>query len=1327
MKNRIRKRLAALALSLAMVAGLLPGVALAAPEEEVILIFTSLNNKYAKLENLLPNALKTQNLQKDKVTKIQISGTSPILSSDQWGVLREYCKPDSGWDKLTTIDLSGMTKLETIQSPNKSTYDKTADRLQSIKLPVGLKTISSHVFYNCPNLILSELPDSIETIEANAFANLTQLPLKKLPSSLKTVGGNAFIGCTNLILTDLPPNLTTIGNASFRDCPNLTLSKLPDTLTKISDNAFYGCTGLSEMQFPANLTSIGQYAFYECSNLSTLQFSGATAPTLSNKNALQKLPQIGELIYPPGADYSKIIAALPSGWTKTESLTLPVTLNEGDSLTAKIETAVAAASHSKNKYTTIQITGNAAEISDDDWNALRDCYHDNSEWENLTDLDLSGMTQLTKIAGLDESSSSFRKNMGRLINATLPEQISAIESFAFSDCFNLKLNKLPNSLTTIGNGAFNNCKKLALTALPAKVDHIGERAFSYCGLLELTELPSRLTTIEAYAFSNCAALNLGKLPDSVKHIGNGAFYTCDKLALTVLPAALETIGEDAFGYCPALNLSSLPASVSAIGEKAFRNCRGLKAMDLSGCTNLTAIPNDLFYECVSLTQVTLPDSAVSIGDQAFAGCILLAAIDLPSSTAALGKDAFSFCSVLSSVRFRAVSCPALDTGAFSGVADSGTVFIPYGAGGYDAAWLAAHFPAGWQLVTLGGPEEEQATLTPGGTCWFDLSGVDIPGTRNGSLPDGSLRWSPFTYAGTVNAYVLNNASDGQPGAADDAANTTDPAGTYGYRYDHSLFISEYNLSSDVSWRELNGAGLLFGQDYINGGAGYILRAPSVGNHSSGTGDHTRGLPLSNEWDSILAGGGTYIKNWTDVYSLGQDTTAQGYALRGYDASHGWNDTDSAGIDARPGYRPVLEALAPNTLKAIRLHLSGGTLAGADQIGNMDIVYAGDSFTAPSADGFARPAGKNGDYFMWRGNDGSLYAAGAAVPASVASLTAVWEDPEPSGSGGGGGGSSYCRRTLTDKPTGLTVSGDVIHVSAVLSVTTGTLHDAGEAGCDLLRAAEKAGRLLGVFDISLSYGFRGKLSVSLPVADHDGQVLTVAHCLDGKLTLTDAKAANGLITVETDSLSPFAVLDGTYTKADLEQFLLPFTDVRESDWFHNAVLYVYINGLMNGTSQTTFEPYGGSSRAMLATILYRMEGVPSILGEGRAFFTDILAGRWYTDAVTWCAANGLAKGYGNGRFGPDDPLTREQLVTLLYRYAAWKGWDTSAGAKTDLHSYPDVAQVSGWAVPAFQWACGAGIVEGMTDGRLAPKAGANRAELAQILARPLPKYASQPNG
>lgn len=1325
MKNRIRKRLAALALSLAMVAGLLPGVALAAPEEEVTLP-VELKGNAAKLEGLLTKALTTASLQKQTVTTIKINGAVTTLSKDNWTLLRQYCNPGSGWDKLTTIDLSesSLTSIANLGTPVK------AENLVTVRLPASLQTIGNQAFNQSPNLIITALPDRIETIGQSAFANLTKLSLQKLPNNLQTIGPNAFENCTSLALTELPPALTTIGNASFKNCTSLNLTKIPEKLTSIDHYAFYGCTALTELEFPACINKIGSNAFLECSQLSLLRFNSDTPPTIQ-RDSFNRVAATGDIFYPFGSDYS-ILQSINTvkDWRFTSFLsTLKVTFNSGDSMQNQIEAALSSQTLTKNAVSTIQVTGNATEISDDDWNALRDCYHDNSEWENLTDLSLSGMTQLTKIAGLDESSSSFRKNMGRLINATLPEQISAIESFAFSDCFNLKLNKLPNSLTTIGNGAFNNCKKLALPALPAEVDHIGERAFSYCGLLELTELPSRLTTIEAYAFSNCAALNLDKLPDSVKHIGNGAFYTCDKLALTVLPAALETIGEDAFGYCPALNLSSLPASVSAIGEKAFRNCRGLKAMDLSGCTNLTAIPNDLFYECVSLTQVTLPDSVVSIGDQAFAGCILLAAIDLPSSTNALGEDAFSFCSVLSSVRFRAVSCPALATGAFSGVADSGTVFIPYGADGYDAAWLAAHFPAGWQLVTLGGPEEEQATLTPGGTYWFDLSGVDIPGTRNGSLPDGSLRWSPFTYAGTVNAYVLNNASDGQPGAADDAANTTDPASTYGYRYDHSLFISEYNLSSDVSWRELNGAGLLFGKDYISGGAGYILRAPSVGNLSSGTGDHTRGLPLSNEWDSILAGGSTYIKNWTDVYSLGQDTTAQGYALRGYDASYGWNDTDSAGIDARPGYRPVLEALAPNTLKAIRLHLSGGTLAGADQIGNMDIVYAGDSFTAPSADGFARPAGKNGDYFKWRGNDGSLYAAGAAVPASVASLTAVWEDPEPSGSGGGGGGggSSYCRRTLTDKPTGLTVSGEQIHVSAVLSVTTGTLHDAGEAGCDLLRAAEKAGRLLGVFDVSLSYGFRGKLSVSLPVANHDGQVLTVAHCLDGKLTLTDAKAANGLITVETDSLSPFAVLDGAYTKADLEQFLLPFTDVRESDWFHNAVLYVYINGLMNGTSATTFEPYGGSSRAMLATILYRMEGTPSILGEGRAFFTDILAGRWYTDAVTWCAANGLAKGYGNGRFGPDDPLTREQLVTLLYRYAAWKGWDTSAGAKTDLHSYPDAAQVSGWAVPAFQWACGAGIVEGMTDGRLAPKAGANRAELAQILARLLPKYASQPSG
>ena len=193
-------------------------------------------------------------------------------------------------------------------------------------------------------------------------------------------------------------------------------------------------------------------------------------------------------------------------------------------------------------------------------------------------------------------------------------------------------------------------------------------------------------------------------------------------------------------------------------------------------------------------------------------------------------------------------------------------------------------------------------------------------------------------------------------------------------------------------------------------------------------------------------------------------------------------------------------------------------------------------------------------------------------------------------------------------------------------------------------------------------------------------------------------------------SSYAVVIDKVSHASVE---LPFTDVGESDWFYEAVAYVHQKGLMNGTSATTFSPNSGTTRAMTAIILYRLEGSPSSPGEGGAF-TDVPA--YYADAVDWCAAQGLVTGYGGGRFGPDDPVTREQLVTLLYRYAQYKKWDVSVGENTNILSYTDAFDISEWAVPAFQWACGADIINGTTDQRLTPKAGATRAQLATVLLR-----------
>ena len=285
-------------------------------------------------------------------------------------------------------------------------------------------------------------------------------------------------------------------------------------------------------------------------------------------------------------------------------------------------------------------------------------------------------------------------------------------------------------------------------------------------------------------------------------------------------------------------------------------------------------------------------------------------------------------------------------------------------------------------LTVESQPDEQFTLTPGGKYYFDLSAMDIPGTVNSNLPDSTLHYVPFTYAGTVNAYKL----------------TSEMATTEEYaqknKYPHSLFIADYAVTHTVSWDALNTAGLIFGKNYASGGVDYTLRTPSVGSDCTGLDDSQRGVPQSNEWDRILNKDSSYIKNWNGIYSWGQDTTRYNSSLRavrGYDSGRRWNDDDATDSLPLVGFRPVLEVLNPDTLgsdglKVVTLDLGGGTLGGSSEDIQI-IVKSSESFAAPASDGMTRPDGNTGSYFMWLGSNGKLYAPGASVPADVTKLTA----------------------------------------------------------------------------------------------------------------------------------------------------------------------------------------------------------------------------------------------------------------------------------------------------------------------------------------------------
>ena len=180
---------------------------------------------------------------------------------------------------------------------------------------------------------------------------------------------------------------------------------------------------------------------------------------------------------------------------------------------------------------------------------------------------------------------------------------------------------------------------------------------------------------------------------------------------------------------------------------------------------------------------------------------------------------------------------------------------------------------------------------------------------------------------------------------------------------------------------------------------------------------------------------------------------------------------------------------------------------------------------------------------------------------------------------------------------------------------------------------------------------------------------------------------------------------------------PFTDVSEKDWFYGDVMFVYENGLMLGTSKTLFSPHGTAMRGMMATILWRMEGSP--VPKGKNSFTDVEAGKWYADAITWTAENGIFAGYGKDKFGPDDPITREQLAAIFYRYADYKGYDLTV--KGDLDKFKDADKITDYAKTAMQWAVGSGLVNGKSGNLLDPQGTATRAEIAAMLHRFIEKY------
>lgn len=262
-----------------------------------------------------------------------------------------------------------------------------------------------------------------------------------------------------------------------------------------------------------------------------------------------------------------------------------------------------------------------------------------------------------------------------------------------------------------------------------------------------------------------------------------------------------------------------------------------------------------------------------------------------------------------------------------------------------------------------------------------------------------------------------------------------------------------------------------------------------------------------------------------------------------------------------------------------------------------------------------------------------------------------------------------------------------------------------------------------YKVTTSAVNNGGVNVS-PSSAEKGAAITITLSPDkgyklDKLTVTDGSGKTVSTVKKSDTVYTFtmpasAVKVGvSYVKATETPSETKFNDVSANDWFASAVDYVTGKGMMNGTADNTFSPKANTTRGMVVTVLYRLENQPS---TSAASFTDVASGAYYANAVAWANANGIVSGYGSGKFGPNDKVTREQLAAILYRYAQYKKYDVSVGEDTNILSYDDAQSISTYAIPAIQWACGAGVVTGKSGSKLDPKGNATRAEVAAMLMR-----------
>lgn len=891
-------------------------------------------------------------------------------------------------------------------------------------------------------------------------------------------------------------------------------------------------------------------------------------------------------------------------------------------------------------------------------------------------------------------------------------------------------------------GALEIPKTVIHNGVPFPVQSIGEYAFMECYTLTELIMPDGLQVIGEFAFWGCYNLSEITIPARVTEIAEGTFMGCRSLAKVTFLGRVTSIGNDAFYGTRSLKHIDLPDSLTSLGSGAFGQSHRDGETDRSGGleeivlpAGLTKIEEDTFNSCYDMRSVHFLGKVTSIGDGAFCYTSSLLGIDLPESVCSIGKKAFSGSGLQKILLPK--DCVDVEPDAFASSAleafevDPGNTAFQAGEDG------VLYSRDGKQLVLYPSSRQEAAYTVRPGTV--EIGAYAFYGVRNLEhiiLPDSLREIGDYAFAEQpkLKEVVLPE------GLEDISSNNT---------FYHCDSLTELSLPSTL--RDISGSSV-----FSCIGITELVLPDGLqdisGDYIFSNCDALSSLELPKDLELIS---GSWNFACTSIEKLTLPVMLQ--EIQGEDNFYACEKLSEvvlpAGLrilgDGSFGSCTLLEKIQ---LPASLIKLNSGTFSGCSELKHIEIpekvTSIGSSCFAGCENltelelpvelqtiGDSCFAGCNGleaiKLPVGLQSIGSYaFACTGITELSVPQTVTSWGDC-PIGVTRGDRGYVYD----TSRTYAIYFAGDLPEWEGMYGYglpnmtnlycyfprdNTTWMEDLRYLmdGPAFFRIHWLAADVSLPESLELTVGCKQQLTEAVQPAEDPNLPLTWSSSdetvvqVDETGMLTGVAPGTAVITASAGGGAYSARCRVTV----LEGSAPHYEDVPEDAWYYEAVQYTSEHGLFQGITETKFGPHITMTRGMLVTVLYRLEGEPAVDGQTQPF-TDVDAGRYYGDAITWAANSGVVNGVTDTRFAPEAAVTREQMVTVLYRYAGLEGADVTA--KADLESFPDHDQVKPYARDAFSWAVGAGIIQGNSNGgvtTLSPRNSATRAQVAAVLMR-----------